>query len=80
MSKELLIYINLQTDNNFECQSTNLQWNFLLFGWSEKICKKDVLNNNESLIRKRKKGAWYHTEFVSSLLFQQILDAEMFSI
>lgn len=39
---------------------------FLLLDWSAKICKKEVLNNNEieSLIRKRKKSAWYHSESV----------------
>lgn len=74
VSNELLIYINLQTDNNFEHQSTEVLWYLMqctfyclvglqslnkpsLLSW-----KKDVLNNNGSLIRKRQMSAWCHTE------------------
>lgn len=65
MSKKLLIYINLQTDNNFEHQSTKVLWYLMqctfycLFDLQSLNIpsllsrKNEVLNNNGSLIKKR---------------------------
>lgn len=73
MSKELPIYINLQTDNNFEHQSTEVLWYLMpctfycLVGLQSLnkqpllSWKNGVLSNNGSLIRKRQ-NAWCHPE------------------
>ena len=68
-SKELLIYINLQTDDNFEHQSTEvllylMQCTFYCLVGLQSLNKpsllswrKEVVNNNGSLIRKRHMSA-----------------------
>lgn len=74
ISKELPIYINLQTDNCFEHQSMEvllylMQCTFYCLVGLQSLnkpsllsWKKVVLNNNGSLIRKRQMSAWCHTE------------------
>lgn len=73
MSKELPIYINLQTDKNCEHQSTEALWYLMprtfycLVGLQSLnkqpllSWKNEVVSNNGSLIRKRQ-NAWCHPE------------------
>jgi len=74
VSEELLIYINLQTDNNFEHQSTKVLWypmqcTFCCLVGLQSLkkpsllsWKKEVLSNNGSLIRKRQTSAWCYVQ------------------
>lgn len=85
MSKELLIYINLQTDNNFEHQSTKLwlypiQYSFYCSVGLQRPARRRYSITMKALLEKERKVPGTIQSLVSSLLFHQILEAIVFSI